>query len=69
MVLDGNFKLRRLRCVAESTEDDISDQNHGLCINTPERNSYYCEKHKSLTKTYEDHQGHYLIIFTQNQDF
>lgn len=49
MILDGNHKLARPRCIAKD-ETNIE----GVCSGDPILKSYFCSKH-SKTYTNEDH--------------
>ena len=64
VVIDGNFKILRKRCIYRS--------EIGFCMESPKESSYYCKDHhkahnEQCMKNYEEfYEGYYLNILYSN---
>ena len=52
IVCYGNWKLWRAKCVNTGPQSDIAQPEYShlelICRETPEKDSYYCKKHKEF---------------------
>ncbi len=65
LVCDGNWKIHRFKCVYSGIDTDINtDEFENVefgCRLTPERDSYYCHKHRNFDIKFKFNDGYISI--------